>query len=115
MHHQTFFCHLACSLPLVLSAVALQDETSCCRSPTGAVLLGPRRRACAWLRWLRPRTLLLGWLLLGTDRAGRHHSQPEARTQHLGPLKAQPDFFFLKRWKKPRAIFFISFKFRLKN
>lgn len=79
---------------------------SCCHSPTGAMLLGLHQRACAQLQWLRPRTPVLGWLLLGASMAGRHHSQPGPHTQPLVPLKAQPDFLLLKRERKPRTYFF---------
>ena len=93
MHHQTFFCHLACSLPLVLSAVVLQDEgtttpcrTSCCHSPMGASASGamPRTR--------RPpagaHTPVLGWILLkqtqqaGTTDSVEHTSSTLCHSKH---------------------------------
>lgn len=115
MHHQTFFCRLVCSLPLVLCGVVLQDEGT--MTPSQDTLLPLSHGGSASGTALRSLCPAVGAPTLDPgagvapagSRDGRQAPQPAwTITPHLVLLKAQPIFHFLKRWRKP-GLFFFSF------
>lgn len=113
MHHQTFFCRLVCSLPLVLSVVVLQDEGTMTPSQDALLPLSHGGSASGTaLRSLCPAvaapTLDPGaGVAAAGSRHGRQAPQP-AWTMHPAPHATQSTtrLSLLEEMKKAKGNFF---------